>query len=73
MKHIYGNDSTHLTLTERAERIYSVSDPLRIEETETEDGYRYTLTGIIEADGLTEAEVSEYIEELDDSNKEDEQ
>lgn len=64
MNHIYGNDSTHLTLTDRAERIYSVSDPLRIEETETEDGYRYGMTDIIEADNLTEQEVSEYIEGL---------
>lgn len=54
----YGNEYTHLTLTEKAEKHYSESDPLSIWEREVdvedEDGdivgteYRYTMTGMIE-------------------------
>ena len=54
---LYGNDNTHLILTEEAEHIYSNTDPLRIWErevdVENDDGeivgteYRYTMEGVI--------------------------
>jgi len=62
---IYGNERTHLTLTDEAQRIYSDSDPLTIKEYESDNGYIYSLSGIIEADGLTAEEVSDQIESLD--------
>lgn len=65
MKHIYGrlcrvygNEKTHLRLTEKAEQFYNDCDPLTIyerdEDIEDENGdiidtdYRYTITGITE-------------------------
>lgn len=54
----YGSENTHLTLTEKAEKHYSKSDPLSIWEwevdVENENGdiidteYCYTITGMIE-------------------------
>ena len=54
----YGNDNTHLVLTDEAEHIYSNTDPLYIWEreidVENDDGeivgteYRYTMTGVCE-------------------------
>lgn len=37
MKRTYGNTSTHLILTGKALEFYNMTDPIRIEETETED------------------------------------
>lgn len=70
----YGNEKTSLKLTEKALAVYSVTDPLRIlEQTTTdEDGSEirtYTMTGAIEAEGLTADEVNEMLEELADETK----
>lgn len=64
MKH-YGNKKTKLKLTEKAFTNYSNSDPLDIYEKETDNGFIYRITGIIEADGLTAAEVIETLESLE--------
>lgn len=37
MRRIYGHEKTHLTLTEKADQIYSNTDSLRIVEEEYED------------------------------------
>ena len=55
---VYGNESTHLHLTDKAEMFYSGCDPLTIyerdEDVEDADGsiidteYRYTISGVVE-------------------------
>lgn len=66
MKHEkhYGNEPTHLTLTEKAYAVYSNSFPLDIYERETEDGYTYRMTGAIVDDELTADDVNELLETL---------
>lgn len=64
MKH-YGNEKTNLTLTEKAFTNYSNADPLDIYEKEADNGFVYRITGIIEADDLTAAEVIEMLESLE--------
>lgn len=60
---IYGWDNTNLTLTEKAHEVYSNSDPIEIKE--FDDGY-YSISGIIDRDGMTADEVNELLEELAD-------
>jgi hypothetical protein len=62
----YGNEKTKLFLTEKAEAVYSDSDPLEILERETPYGLRYDLRGVLEADGLTAEEVNRTLEDLAD-------
>lgn len=71
MKRIYGNEKTHLALTEKAERIYSNTDPLRIieEEYEDENGekkYRYFLVAFFGDKAMTEAELNAFLELMAD-------
>lgn len=60
----------NLKLSELANKVYLNTDPMEIEEVETEDGYRYNITGCMEVSGLTESEVNEaiedWIEEIDE-------
>ena len=63
MKRIYGNEKTHLTLTEKAYQIYSNTDPLRIieEEYEDKDGekkYRYFIAAYFGDKAMTENELN---------------
>lgn len=59
----YGDTKTNLTLTDKALRIYSNSDPLSIYE--HDDGnYTVNLFGDVR-EGLTEAEVNAMLESLD--------
>lgn len=70
---IYGSERTHLTLSEKAELLYSNTDPLTIAEIETDGGYVYEITGCIDCDGvMTEEEVNEFLESLYDEDEEDE-
>ena len=64
MKKRYGDTKTHLELTDKARRAYDEYSPLNIFEIETDDGYRYDITGCVQASGLTEAEVNETLEDL---------
>ena len=64
MKRTYGNERTSLYLTPKAAEVYADSDPLVIVEYDTEEGLRYDITGILEADNLTEEEVNEMLEEF---------
>ena len=60
----YGNDQTNLVLTGLAKKVYAQTDPLRIDEIETEDGnYRYSISGCIESSGLTADEVVKALED----------
>lgn len=66
MKKRYGDTKTSLRLSEKAERIYSDTQPLSIFEEETDDGeYRYTVTGFLQGEDLTEDEVNALLESLD--------
>lgn len=67
---IYGNTRTHLTLTGKALKMYNETDPLEIEEIETEDGYRYTMRGAFERENMTEEELTRGLEELYDGSEE---
>ena len=71
MKRIYGNEKTNLTLTEKADQIYSNTDPLRIveEEYEDEDGekkYRYFIAAYFGDKPMTEVELNAFLEEIAD-------
>ena len=71
MKRIYGNEKTHLTLTEKADQIYSNTDPLRIVEEEYEDGdgerkYRYFIAAFFGDKPMTEFELNAFLEYMAD-------
>ena len=60
----YGDEKTHLTLTAKAQRAYDNADPLRI--LEHEDG-TYSLRGIEDRDGMTAADINQWLEDLADA------
>lgn len=64
---IYGNEKTNLTLTAKARRVYDQTDPLKI--IEHEDG-TYSLRGIEDRDGMTAADVNQWLEDLADETAE---
>ena len=71
MKRIYGNEKTHLELTEKAYQIYSNTDPLRITEEEYEDEngdkkYRYFIAAYFGDKPMTEVELNAFLEEIAD-------
>ena len=71
MKRIYGNEKTHLELTEKAYHIYSNTDHLRIveEEYEDEDGekkYRYFIAAYFGDKAMTEDELNAFLEYMAD-------
>ena len=66
---VYGSENTHLTLTKKADKFYSETDPYRIYERETEDEdgdtvYLYTTRGFTDTPGIwmTEYELNEMLE-----------
>ena len=71
MKRIYGNEKTHLTLTEKADQIYSNTDPLRIVEEEYDDEYgekkyRYFIAAYFSDKAMTENELNAFLENMAD-------
>ena len=60
---IYGNEKTSLVLSAKAAAIYAECDPLKI--IEHEDG-TYSIRGIEDRDGMTAADVNEWLEDLAD-------
>lgn len=64
----YGDVDTHFNLTGKALWFYDGTDPISIYETETDDGYRYTLDfcGEITAN-LTEPELVNILTDLHDT------
>lgn len=61
----YGKERTSLKLTDKAFKNYSNSD-FTIYEEETESGYTYTIDGGIYTDDLTEKDVNEFFEQLEE-------
>lgn len=62
---VYGDTKTSLELSPKAYEIYINSDPCVICEHETESGdLTYSMSGIIERDGMTAEEVNELLEQL---------
>lgn len=74
----YGNDHTHIYLTDKAQALYDQTDPMHIWEWEDEDAdgetiYLYTITETYErGDGkwMTEDELNEYLEGIADEEAE---
>lgn len=62
----FGDVKTHLALTEKADKVYSASDPFDIYEIETDSGYRYNTYGMMETSNLTADELNEMLESLAD-------
>lgn len=61
----YGNERTHLNLSATAFKNYSDSD-FTIYEEETDGEYTYTIDGGIYTDNLTEKDVNEFFEQLEE-------
>lgn len=61
----YGKEKTHLNLSTKAFNNYSNSDFVIFEE-ETDDGYTYTIDGGIYSDDLSEKDVNNFFEELEE-------
>lgn len=73
MKRIYGNEKTHLELTDKAYQIYSNTDLLRIVEEEYEDDngekkYRYfvAMSVYFKDKPMTEKEINAFLEYMAD-------
>ena len=71
MKRIYGNEKTHLELTDKAFDIYSNTDHLRIveEEYDSDDGekkYRYFIAAYFGDKAMTEDELNAFLEYMAD-------
>ena len=71
MKRIYGDEKTHLELTEKAYQIYSNTDPLRIVEEEYEDEngdkkYRYFIAAFFGDKAMTDGELNAFLEDMAD-------
>ena len=70
IKRRYGNVRTHLSLSGKAEDLYSGSDPFEIYEYEDEDGnftYTYRAWGNPETKHMTEDELNADLEALADA------
>ena len=61
----YGNERTSLKLTDKAFKNYSNSD-FTIYEEENDGVYTYTIDGGIYSDDLTEKDVNEFFEQLEE-------
>ena len=65
MKKQYGKEKTHLNLSTKAFNNYSNSDFVIYEE-ETEDGYTYTIDGGLYSDDLSEKDINDFFEQLEE-------
>ena len=71
MKRIYGRQKTSLSLSEEAERIYSVTDPMTIiEHDDGEGNLSYSIPDFCES-GLTAEDVEAFILGFADDEEED--
>jgi hypothetical protein len=61
----YGDERTHLNLSATAFKNYSNSD-FTIYEEETDGEYTYTIDGGIHSDDLSEKDVNEFFEQLEE-------
>ena len=63
----YGDTRTDLTLTEKAQKVYDVTDPIDIYEREEDDDvFVYTMRGVIVEDDISADEVNQILEEFAD-------
>ena len=64
MTRIYGHEKTHLTLTEKAEKVYIRADPLKIiEEEYEEDGEKkYRYFAFILSQAMTKEQINSFFE-----------
>lgn len=60
----YGDTRTNLTLTAKAQLVYDQTDPLKI--LEHYDG-TYSIRGIEDRDGMTAADINQWLEDLADA------
>lgn len=64
-KRRFGSECTSLRLSNAAFAVYSDSDPCVIYELEAEDGsLSYSITGIVDRDGMTEDELNAFLVDL---------
>lgn len=61
----FGKEKTHLNLSTKAFNNYSNSDFVIYEE-ETEDGYTYTIDGGLYSDDLSEKDINDFFEQLEE-------
>ena len=68
MPRVYGHEKTHLTLTEKAEKLYIRADPLKIiEEEYEEDGEKkYRYFAFILSGAMTEKQINSFLESFYD-------
>lgn len=66
---IYGNEKTNLTLSDKAQEYLDKTDPIRIEEFKTDDGYIYNIRGCFERYRMTAEDVNRILEELEDETE----
>jgi hypothetical protein len=59
----YGDTSTNLILTEKAQKVYNVTDPIDIyEREEKDDELVYSMRGVIVKDDLSADDVNQILE-----------
>lgn len=54
-------------LSNKAWRCYSDTEPLAVYEVQTDDGFRYDVTGVLEATGLTLDQLGKLLEDYQDA------
>lgn len=63
----YGDTRTNLILTEKAQKVYNVTDPIDIyEQEEKDDVLVYSMRGVIVKDDLSADDVNQILEEFAD-------
>lgn len=63
----YGDARTNLILTEKAQKVYNVTDPIDIyEREEKDDELVYSMRGVIVKDDLSADDVNQILEEFAD-------
>ena len=62
---VFGNERTNLKLTEKAQAVYDVTDPLEIREFGDNNGnYSYDIIGCFERSALSADELNNYLEDV---------
>lgn len=54
-------------LSEKAQKLYNETDPLSVFERDTDEGLKYDVLGLWEANNLTLEELEQFFEEIQDS------
>ena len=64
----YGRDNTNLELSDKAEKVYADTDPLKIVETMSDGDYVYAISGVVDRDGMTAEDVNDLLESFANEN-----